>query len=300
VTPSDANRMVLAMATSPYPGETPPTSAERDFGTPEHLARVKCLPTPFQIFRYVTGSEHLHFGLWKDPLDPRPDAIYRAQAHMTERLMKLLPDPPARLIDVGCGIGGTSVMLAERGFTTEGYAPSQGLIDYASALAATHGVAERCTFGNLPFQEVPHPATPFDVAFSQESLQYIHPLEATVRKLWEFVRPGGRLVVGDQVLRVPEGKGHVQFHLSEDIRAEAEKVGFRLFHHEDVTAEAAPTVRRSLQFLEQHGEKIARLMEDVHPAIREDIRVCVDNGGQEATAYEQGQLGYELFAWHRP
>ena len=62
------------------------------------------------------------------------------------------------------------------------------------------------------FDYEPAKGVAYDVVLSQESLQYIHPLNKTMAVLRERVRHGGRLVIGDQVLRDPRGKNMVQFH----------------------------------------------------------------------------------------
>lgn len=262
--------------------------------------RVRQLETPFQIFRFMTGSEHLHFGLWADADDPAPDAIAQAQAAMTAKLAEHLLPPPAKVLDVGCGIGGTALGLAEKGYTVDALAPPPGLIRYANEVAAERGLAERARFHATGFLEVPVPAEPFDIALSQESLQYIHPLVDTLRHLFASLRPGGRLVVGDQVLRALEGRGMVQFHVSEEVRELAAEVGFELVHHEDITAAATPTVANAVRYLERHRDAIVAFFQDTQPAIAADLQVCIDNGKQEAQAYAHGQLGYELFVWDRP
>lgn len=269
------------------------------FTSNAQLERVRRLETPFQIFRYMTGSEHLHFGLWEDPNDPRPDAIARAQAAMTQLLSGHLPPAPARVIDVGCGIGGTAIGLAHKGYTVDALAPPVGLIRYANEEAAEQGVGDKAKFFATGFLEVPLPDEPYDIGLSQESLQYIHPLESTLEHLHACIKPGGSLIVGDQVLRALEGRGMVQFHISEEIRERAAAAGFKLVHHQDITNLAKPTVNNAVRYLERHATKIVEFFAGDQPNIAADLQVCIDNGKQEAAAYEHGQLGYELFVWKR-
>lgn len=269
------------------------------FDGPEQLARVRALETPFQIFRYMTGSEHLHFGLWEDADDPRPDAIAHAQAAMTKLLSAHLPPAPARVIDVGCGIGGTAIGLARQGYTVDALAPPEGLIRYANEVAAEAGLADRAKFYATGFLDVPVPEVPYDVGLSQESLQYIHPLKDTLEHFNACIKPGGWLVVGDQVLRALEGRGMVQFHVSDEVRELARNAGFNLVHHQDITDLAKPTVNNAVRYLERHADKLVAFFQDDQPNIAADLQVCIDNGKQEAAAYLHGQLGYELFVWKR-
>jgi 2-polyprenyl-3-methyl-5-hydroxy-6-metoxy-1,4-benzoquinol methylase len=269
------------------------------FRSQAQLERVKRLETPFQIFRYMTGSEHLHFGLWDDANDPRPDAIARAQAAMTKLLSAHLPPAPARVIDVGCGIGGTAIDLAHKGYTVDALAPPVGLIRYANEEAAEQDVADKAKFFATGFLDVPLPGEPYDIGLSQESLQYIHPLKSTLEHFHACIKPGGWLIVGDQVLRALEGRGMVQFHVSAEIRELAGEAGFELAHHQDITDLAKPTVNNAVRYLERHTPKIVEFFAADQPNIAADLQVCIDNGKQEAAAYEHGQLGYELFVWKR-
>lgn len=272
------------------------TSFSRQFASPEHAEAVRVLPTPFQMFRYMTGSEHLHFGLFLSP----DDDFAVAQDRNMQHLLRWIPVDAAKVLDVGCGIGGTSVTLAERGHHVTAFAPDQPLIDYGRALAAQRGVAARCQFFRATLQDVPGNTEPFDVVLSQESLQYIHPLHWTMQRLFQLTKPGGRLVIGDQVLRAPEHRKHVQFHTSQDILAEAKAAGFVLVHHQDVTAMARHTVPVSLRLLRQLRPEILSFFATAHPDIEHHLDVCLHNGGIEAEWYLQGKIGYEHFAFDRP
>lgn len=259
--------------------------------------RILALPTPYQIFRYMTRSEHLHFGLFRD----RDEDFGAAQERMMQRLLELFPRDAKTVVDVGCGIGGTSCAMAERGLQVQAFAPEPGLIEYAKAVAAERGLADRTEFHACRLQEVPRQGIgPFDVVITQESLQYLHPLGDTLQRFWSLLREGGRLVIGDQVLRSSEHREHVQFHIADEIRAQAEQVGFALAHHEDVTAMARHTGPVSLGILREQRDDLIALFEPLQPKIAEDLDVCLTNGAIEASWYDQGKMGYELFAFDKP
>lgn len=266
------------------------------FDSPAHAERVRRLPTPFQLFRYVSGSEHLHFGLYERP----EQSLTEAQQRNTDKLLRLIPRSARRVLDVGCGIGGTSVLLAERGHQVLALAPDQALIDYARSLAEERGVAHRCEFRALRLQDLPIDTEPFDVVLSQESLQYIHPLDATMRRIAELTRPGGRVVIGDQTLRAPQYRSYCQFHEASGIAADATAAGLQLFHHEDVSYEAAHQVPAAVSMLRSMRDEICAFFKSTWPDIEAHHDVCVHNGVLEGEFYASGMLGYEHFAWVRP
>ena len=60
--------------------------------------------------------------------------------------MGFLPDPPARILDMGCGGGWTSIFFAKRGYEVVGQDISQDMIDvYAHVLGATIEPVSRLT-----------------------------------------------------------------------------------------------------------------------------------------------------------
>lgn len=263
---------------------------------PAAAARARNLPTPFQMFRYMTGSEHLHFGLFEHV----GETVSVAQDRMMRRVLSSFPSAVERVLDVGCGIGGTTCELAARGMYVVAFAPDQGLIDSGRALAEERGVSDHTEFYVAGLQDLPRQGIePFDVVLSQESLQYIHPLDETMGRLHDLLRPRGRLVIGDQVLRDPRGRASVQFHTSADILSEAASHGLSLLEHQDVTEMARHTGPVTLAILQQEKERIIEFFADQHPQIREDVEVCLRNGGEEAQWFVEGQIGYELFSFER-
>jgi len=80
-------------------------------------------------------------------------------------LSGVLPPPPARVADLGCGTGTLSLLLAQRGYRVDGIDLSERMIERAEAKAASVDPAPR--FEVADAAEPPlHPAT-FDVVLSR-------------------------------------------------------------------------------------------------------------------------------------
>jgi SAM-dependent methyltransferase len=92
-----------------------------------------------------------------------------------------LPEPPARVLEVGAGSGELAAALVSRGYDVVA-------IDPASEVPAVRPVA---------LHELDEPPGSFDAAVAIVSLHHVEPLEEAFRRLAELVRPGGTLVVDE-------------------------------------------------------------------------------------------------------
>jgi len=71
-------------------------------------------------------------------------------------IMSLLPQPPCRLLDAGCGTGWTSVLFARRGYDVVGVDISEDMIFHANMNKHSERVDNLhfvvCDYENMPFQ----------------------------------------------------------------------------------------------------------------------------------------------------
>jgi len=102
-----------------------------------------------------------------------------------------------RILDVGCGIGRWSRMLAARGAHVTGVDLSPTMIAQARHRAASEGVAERCRFSVQDLSQL-DVGEQFDVVLGVTVLQHIlnpEALRAAVTAMTAHLAPGGRMVV---------------------------------------------------------------------------------------------------------
>lgn len=116
-------------------------------------------------------------------------------------VMSLLPAPPARILDMGCGGGWTSQFLARRGYAVTGQDIAPDMIAVAQDNAQLNGVADRthflCSdFEGLDFQD--H----FDAAIFFDALHHAEDEAAAIRSAWRALKPGGLLITHEP------GEGH--------------------------------------------------------------------------------------------
>ncbi len=106
----------------------------------------------------------------------------------------------ARVLDVGCGAGGATIVLVERhrAARVTGVDPMAHLVEYCRDRAARLGLGGQLSYeelptdGSLPFQDAS-----FDAVFSKDSLLHVADKAAALSEFHRVLRPGGRLLVGD-------------------------------------------------------------------------------------------------------
>jgi SAM-dependent methyltransferase len=105
--------------------------------------------------------------------------------------------PGTRVLDVGCGVGRWSRLLAAKGASVTGVDLSPTMIAQAQRRAVAEGVASRCQFHvqDLSALEVDGQ---FDVVLGVTVLQHIldpELLRAAVRRMTAHLAPGGRMIL---------------------------------------------------------------------------------------------------------
>jgi len=115
-----------------------------------------------------------------------------------------------RLLDIGSGLGGPDIVLAEMGAKVMGLDIEAPVIERARKLVAERGLSDRIEFtltkpGPLPFAD-----TSFDIVYSSGAFTQIAAKEAMFKEVWRVLKPGGWFAVYDWM----KGPGPI----SEDMR----------------------------------------------------------------------------------
>jgi 2-polyprenyl-3-methyl-5-hydroxy-6-metoxy-1,4-benzoquinol methylase len=104
------------------------------------------------------------------------------------------------LLDVGCGSGQNSVMLALMGARVTGVDVSPGAISAARRRAAINGVADRVRFLCTPIEKAPLAEKEFDIVWGDGILHHIlEDLDLVLDHLVSCVKPEGLLVFSEPV-----------------------------------------------------------------------------------------------------
>lgn len=104
------------------------------------------------------------------------------------------------VLDAGCGIGGSSVWLAERfGVSVTGINLVNAQVERATRYAAKRGMSGRARFEVADYTATRLPGESFDVAWAQESICHAPDKAAFLNEAFRLLKPGGRLVMVDYI-----------------------------------------------------------------------------------------------------
>jgi phosphoethanolamine N-methyltransferase len=121
--------------------------------------------------------------------------------------------PGVKVLDVGSGIGGAALALAERfGARVTGIdlAPEMVAISLERAREAKAPEGVSFLIGDVLTAEFPEP---FDVVWSRDALMHIHDKPRLFKRLLSLLAPGGSLVVTDYARGTGEGSPEFQAYV---------------------------------------------------------------------------------------
>ncbi|MEV7046518.1 methyltransferase domain-containing protein [Amycolatopsis sp. NPDC051061] len=146
---------------------------------------------------------NLHIGYWEDPESdlPRAEAVVRFTDQHVDRLGV---GPGARVLDLGCGVGGPALRAVERtGAHLTGVSISAGQVAHANRLVADAGLAGLAEFRHGNAMALPFDDESFDAVMAIESLIHMPDREQVLSEVRRVLKPGGRLVLTELSERAP-------------------------------------------------------------------------------------------------
>jgi len=120
----------------------------------------------------------------------RDPSVRRAWAAL---LASVLPPAPASIVDVGCGTGSLTTLLAEARHQMYGLDASAKMLEVAQRKAAHHRVAVPLIRGDVT--RPPFAPRSFDVVLVRHVLWAVHDRHTTLAQWIRLLRPQGRLVL---------------------------------------------------------------------------------------------------------
>jgi cyclopropane fatty-acyl-phospholipid synthase-like methyltransferase len=213
----------------------------------------------YRLFWLNRQTLSVHFGYSDTTTRGHADALLNMNRVLAARAGI---QPGERVLDAGCGVGGSSMWLAQaRDANVVGITPVASQVARARRFAAVGKLDDRITFEQADYTSTPFPDASFDVVWALESLCHTPDKAAFYREAARLLRPGGRLVLAEYIrtARPLSAGGEQLLHQwlkgwaipDLDTRAEhmahAAAAGLADAHIDDITAHTQPSLRRLYQ-----------------------------------------------------
>ena len=227
----------------------------------KEASRLVGLDIALKVSSFVTGKEHLHYGLW-EKLDVTLENLGKAQEAYTNLLFKYLPkkEPQKKLeiLDIGGGAGENAKKLIERGHRVTIIVPSKILAEHAKI--NTNKKAEILI---TTFEDYIPKYNSFDLCLFAESFQYI-PIKTALKKASILLKNNGEILIADcfrsdkkqiGIIRQPGGGASLK-----SMEKELEKQKFKILVRKEITKLVAPSVELEQKFYNTLGFSINRIV----------------------------------------
>jgi cyclopropane fatty-acyl-phospholipid synthase-like methyltransferase len=255
------------------------------------------------------GSVHgFHLGLDDGSCQSRDDALAAANAYLAERAHV---GQGTRVLDAGCGVGGSSMWLARHlGACVTGITIAPEQVQIAERLAEAAGLARLVSFREMDFAATTFAAASFDVVWNIESICHSFDKRQYFDHILTLLAPGGRFVCLEMFCREGRESGEAQrtceaswsmppLATVEQVRSWLAEVGFVGIECENLNSK----VRRPLGALRAMAlnarqmlrieQAIAGSVPHVHEAHVRGALACVD-------AADEGAFDYWYVGARRP
>lgn len=146
-------------------------------------------------------GDHMHHGYYDadSSVSVSPPDHQAAQIRMIEEALLFAGvsvAPPKRVVDVGCGIGGSSRYLANKyGAECVGITLSPVQAQRANSLAAAQGLADKVSFQVADALNQPFPDAQFNLIWSMESGEHMPDKAKFVNELVRVAAPGATIII---------------------------------------------------------------------------------------------------------
>lgn len=254
------------------------------------------LSLPLQLYRQVTESYHYHIGYFDDTDDSLKDALDRLIIRSIPHLI-----PRGKSLDLGCGIGGTTSLLADHAFPCLGIDPAAEQILFASR---TLSPRKNLAFAVLSFDDLFNGKNAFNGFFDNivttEILQFFPDLDPFFKGCSKLLRPEGVLIVNEFATIPSLPWERVPYHQLGRISEAARAAGFIVESRETISEHVAPTLDKLIHEMHARTDAILSDFESDYPKVKEEIQDQIALWENITLGFENGDLAYESFVCRQP
>ncbi|MCP3687606.1 MAG: methyltransferase domain-containing protein [Gammaproteobacteria bacterium] len=142
--------------------------------------------------QYTTASIRLYEAVYGEDFVSPGGRVMAA-----ELIERLRLGPASRVLDVGCGLGGSAfVMARDFGLMVDGIDISNNMLSQASAKLSQYGLASQVSFEQGDCLQLQRPET-YDAIYSRDVFLHISDKKRLFAVLYAMLKPGGQLLFSD-------------------------------------------------------------------------------------------------------
>jgi tocopherol O-methyltransferase len=149
----------------------------------------------YRLLWDLNHSLAMHMGYWDETTKSLRDALRRENEILAEMAHIKAGE---RVLDAGCGVGGSSIFLAKR-YQCEvtGVTLSDKQVQTATENALAAGVSHIVRFEKMDYTATRFPDDHFDVIWGIESICHAQDKRDFIREAARILKPKGRLIIAD-------------------------------------------------------------------------------------------------------
>jgi len=209
----------------------------------------------YRFFWNLDKSRSLHYGYWDKSTKTFHEALLNINKVLSD---KVRITQEHKVLDAGCGIGGSSIWLAKNiGCNVTGISLSQKQVNKAKALAQTESVDHLAKFENKDFTNTGYANETFDVIWAIESVCHASDKFLFLKEANRILKKGGRLIMADffkkenltgkdahQIQQWAHGWAVPDFSTKENFMSQLKQSEFSEIKIEDATSAIMPSATK--------------------------------------------------------
>ncbi len=265
----------------------------------------------YRTYWDLDRSLAMHLGYWDETTSSLSEALRRENEVMAELAGVTSAD---RVLDAGCGMGGTSIFLAEKyGCQVVGIT----LCENQTIRAAQHARKSKLNpppqFATQDFTNTSFPAEGFDLVMAIESVCHSRKKADFITEAFRLLKKGGRLALADgfrtqkQITakdkNLLEACGEGWAGCSWDVRdvfeKKLKKTGFEGISYHNVTKNVFPSLKLLYDIYLSSGacsrSQDRTAFEEYDLPQKLQFKNCVSSGLYQFQCYKKNLLEYGLF-----
>ena len=198
----------------------------------------------------------IHYGYWSDKTTSHSDSLLEMNTQLAANLDLKAGD---HVLDAGCGIGGSSIWLAENfGVKVTGITVSETQIEQANKNAIRRGVDHLVDFKLEDYTATSFADESFDHIWALESVCYALKKSDFIKEAFRVLKKGGGFAIADgfaskrkltavewkHVLKVLNGWAMPNMTTPQEFEESMQQTGFSSIDYRDITVYAQPSSKR--------------------------------------------------------